>query len=125
MVIHETLQSFFGGSPKQDRRNFYRYSLKEEGNNYTVCQSEEAEGSILHISYNEDHEFRLVWSKDGNPIMTIQPIGVRSVIPVQDDEEESLEFILDRMPSRMIKVQLKPFFAVEMGIHWEVCDDCD
>lgn len=42
-----------------------------------------------------------------------------------DEDEEGIQFVLERMPSRMIRLQLKPYLALEMGPYWEVCDDCE
>ena len=32
-----------------------------------------------------------------------------------DEDEEGIQFVLERMPSRMIRLQLKPYLALEMG----------
>ncbi|MFX3623564.1 MAG: DUF3979 family protein [Ectobacillus sp.] len=128
-MIHEALVSFFKEDPKQDARNYSRYILVEEEGEYFVCASacdlEDPGKSSISISYNEDNEMRLVWHKDHQPVVTVQSIGISKVVAVKEGEEESLQFVLERMPSRMIKVQLKPFFAIDMSMYWEVCEECD
>jgi hypothetical protein len=128
-MIHDTLQTFFKASPKQDQRNYFRYLLVEDSGGYSVCASacelEEPTKSSISLSYNEENEIKLIWYKGHQPIVTVQPIGIEKVIALKDEEEESLQFVLERMPSRMIKVQFKPFFAVDFSMYWEVCEDCD
>ncbi|WP_028399989.1 DUF3979 family protein [Ectobacillus panaciterrae] len=128
-MIHDTLQTFFKASPKQDQRNYFRYLLIEEDGKYAICESasesEDSAKSSISLSYNEENELKLVWHKGGRPIVTVQNIAVGKVAVTKDEDEESLQFVLERMPSRMVKVQLKPFFAVDLSMYWEVCEDCD
>ncbi len=77
----------------------------------------------VELYFNEYDEVKITLYKDGMPISTMQRIAISKV--ELDEEEEGIQFVLERMPSRMIRLQLKPYLALEMGPYWEVCDDCE
>lgn len=127
-MIQDVLQSFFGMSPKADSKG-YRYIAIEQEEGYVVCTSvcdmEDVGKGSISISYNDEQEVWVVWHQNHHPIVTIQRFAVRQVIASKEDGEELLQFVFERWPSRMLQVQLKPYFAVEMGMYWETCEECD
>ncbi|MFD0771406.1 DUF3979 family protein [Bacillus sp. CGMCC 1.60114] len=123
-MLHEEIASFFQVPPQEVGNNRgWKYYIQEKNDTYSITEEILSKGTMIELFFNEDDEIRLVLYKDGQPITTIQRIGVQKVDIIK--EEETLQFVLDRMPSRMIRLQLKPFLAIEMGLYWEVCEDCE
>ncbi|MBO9128169.1 DUF3979 family protein [Bacillus sp. 165] len=127
--MHSELTQFFGQQPVQDGKRYYHFVIKETKDTYSVdtvlsADKVTTENGIL-TSYNDENELKILWNKDGRSIMTIKNIQIQRCIGWKEEEEHSIEFILERMPSRMIKLQLKPFLAMEFGMYWEVCEDCE
>ncbi|PEZ03328.1 DUF3979 domain-containing protein [Bacillus sp. AFS018417] len=122
-MLHEEITSFFQVPPQEVGSQGWKYYIQEENGAYSITEIILSTGTSIELFFNEDDEIRLVLYKDGQPITTIQRIAVQKMDIIKD--EESFQFVLDRMPSRMIRLQLKPFLAVEMGLYWEVCEDCE
>ena len=123
-MLHEKIASFFQVFPQEVGNNRgWKYYIQEENGAYSITEEILSKGTIIELFFNEDDEIRLVLYKDGQQITTIQRIAVQKMVIIK--EEETLQFVLDRMPSRMIQLQLKPFLAIEMGLYWEVCEDCE
>jgi hypothetical protein len=128
-MIHSVLTKFFGQQPVQDEKHYYHFLIEEAGDTYKVRPVAYADGTSqanhILVSYNEENDLKIVWNKEGRPVITIKNIQIQNCVVCKEDEEQSIEFILERMPSRMIKLQLKPFLAIEFGMYWEVCEDCE
>ncbi|MCP8968875.1 DUF3979 family protein [Ectobacillus ponti] len=125
-MIQEALRAFFQSEPGECRTG-HRYVLTEQDGTYSISSDAAVEytGNRIIIECTEENEVRIVLQQAGRPLVHVQRIEMERVVPIRDDGEEALQFVLARMSSRMIQVQLKPFFAVEMGLFWEFCDDCD
>ncbi|MEI4802214.1 DUF3979 family protein [Bacillus sp. FJAT-51639] len=123
-MLHEEITSFFKVLPQEDGTRGWKYYIQEEKGTYFITNTISLTGTSIELFFNEDDEIGLVLYKDGQAVTKIQRIAVKKVDIIKE-EEESLQFVLDRMPSRMIRLQLKPFLAVEMGLYWEVCEDCE
>ncbi|HDX9580757.1 DUF3979 family protein [Bacillus cytotoxicus] len=122
-MLQEKIISFFQTLPQEDGKRGWKYYIQEEKGTYFITNTISLTGTSMELFFNEDDEIRFVLYKDGQPITTIQRIAVKKMDIIK--EEESLQFVIDRMPSRMIQLQLKPFLAIEMGLYWEVCEDCE
>jgi hypothetical protein len=121
--VQEVLQTFFKANPTQDRNNYLRYSLIEEENGYVVANHEVHGSNVIHLYYNDENELKIVWKRDEKTIAKVENVPIQKVVFLQE-EEESIAFVLERMPSRMIKLQLKPYFAIEMSLYWDMCEEC-
>lgn len=124
-MLCEAITSFFQVSPKTDERDGFRYYIEEKNGTYATMDTLSVTHKSVELWFNEDNEMRVVLYDKGQPLVTVQRIAVQKVETIIEDDEMSLQFVLDRMPSRMIQLQVKPFFAIEMGLYWEVCDECD
>ncbi|WP_416825901.1 DUF3979 family protein [Ectobacillus polymachus] len=124
-MIGETLQSFFNQRPSKDEHGFYSYYLIEIDNHYELREGVLETGRSLSIQYNDENEVKLTLYCDKQPITMIQRIPISNVTIINDDDGESIQFVLERMPSRMIKVNLKPYLSIELSLYWEVCEDCE
>ncbi|ENQ3107488.1 Protein of unknown function [Bacillus sp. 491mf] len=122
-MLHEEIASFFKVLPQEDGTRGWKYYIQEEKGTYLITNTISLTGTSIELFFNTEDEVRLVLYKDGQAITTFQRIAVQKIDIIK--EEESIQFVLDRMPSRMIRLQLKPFLAVEMGLYWEVCEDCE
>lgn len=122
-MLHEEITSFFQVLPQKDGTRGWKYYIQEEKGTYFVTNTISLTGTSIELFFNEDDEIRLVLYKGGQAVTTIQRIAVQKLDIIK--EEDSLQFVLDRMPSRMIRLQLKPFLAVEIGLYWEVCEECE
>lgn len=122
-MLHEEITSFFKVLPQEDGTQGWKYYIQEEKGTYLITNTISLTGTSIELFFNEEDEIYLVLYKDGQAITTFQRIAVQKMDVIK--EEESIQFVLDRMPSRMIQLQLKPFLAVEMGLYWEVCEECE
>ena len=120
-MLHEEI-SFFKVLPQEDGTQGWKYYIQEEKGTYLITNTISLTGTSIELFFNEEDEIYLVLYKDGQAITTFQRIAVQKMDVIK---EESIQFVLDRMPSRMIQLQLKPFLAVEMGLYWEVCEECE
>ncbi|WP_379967649.1 DUF3979 family protein [Ectobacillus sp. sgz5001026] len=124
-MIDETLQAFFKKSACIDKRGFHSYYLVEKNNQYEIQDDEVAVGRTLSIQYNDENEVKLSLYSDGLPLVDVQRIPISKVTIIKDKDEESIQFVLERMPSRMLKVNVKPHFSIQFTMYWEVCEDCE
>jgi hypothetical protein len=108
------LQEFFAVEPVMDNREFHHFTLVEEGS-----------GTLI-VSVSEYQDLKVTWEQNGKSMMDIKNIAISDSVLIDDGFEKSVQFVLERMPSRMIKVQVEPSLHVEFGLYWESCDDeCD
>ena len=110
-------------SPKEEGRGAWKYIIQERNDKYEIVNEMLKNQMSVELYFNEYDEVKITLYKDGMPISTMQRIAISKV--ELDEEEEGIQFVLERMPSRMIRLQLKPYLALEMGPYWEVCDDCE
>ncbi|MDM5188254.1 DUF3979 family protein [Bacillus sp. DX4.1] len=122
-MLHETLMSLFQVAPIEDGKNGWKYVIQEKDSKYSLVDSVSTAHMNVELFFNEYDELRLTLYKDGHPITTIQRIAILKA--ELEDDEDGIRFVLERMPSRMIRLQLQPFLAIEMGLYWEVCEDCE
>ncbi|GGE57592.1 DUF3979 family protein [Priestia taiwanensis] len=111
------LQEFFAIMPVMDRQEFFRFLLT--GNEGSIALNR------LTICVNDDNELKVMWEQNDRRIVDIKAIAIQDSIFTDDGFEKSVQFILERMPSRMIKVQVEPHLHVEFGPFFESCDECD
>ena len=109
-------------SPKEDRGG-WKYIIQEQNNTFKIVDEILKNQMSVELYFNEYDEVKITLYKDGIPITTMQRIAISKV--ELDEDEEGIQFVLERMPSRMIRLQLKPYLALEMVPYWEVCDDCE
>ena len=109
--------------PKEEGRGAWKYIIQERNDKYEIVNEMLKNQMSVELYFNEYDEVKITLYKDGMPISTMQRIAISKV--ELDEEEEGIQFVLERMPSRMIRLQLKPYLALEMGPYWEVCDDCE
>ncbi|PFK35161.1 DUF3979 domain-containing protein [Bacillus cereus] len=122
-MLYEDLMSLFQVAPIEEGKNGWKYVIQEENGQYSIVNSVPTEHMSAELFFNEYDELRITLYKEGYPITTIQRIAILKT--ELEEEGEGIQFVLERMPSRMIRLQLKPFLAVEMGLYWEVCEDCE
>ena len=122
-MLYGDLMSLFQVAPMEDKKNGWKYIIQEEDGQYSIVNSVSTEHMSVELFFNEYDELRITLYKEGRQITTIQRIAILKT--ELEDDEEAVQFVLERMPSRMIRLQLKPFLAVEMGLYWEVCEDCE
>jgi len=115
--------SLFQAAPMEDGKNGWKYVIQEEDGKYSIVNSVSTEHMSVELFFNEYDELRITLYKEGQPITTIQRIVILKT--ELEEDGEGIQFVLERMPSRMIRLQLKPFLAVEMALYWEVCEDCE
>ncbi|MBC6972293.1 DUF3979 family protein [Bacillus sp. Xin] len=122
-MLYEDLMSLFQAAPIEEGENSWKYVIQEKNGQYSIVNSVSAERMSVELFFNEYDELRITLYKEGHPITTIQRIAILKT--ELEEDEDGVQFVLERMPSRMIRLQLKPFLAVEMGLYWEVCEDCE
>ncbi|MGE6536667.1 DUF3979 family protein [Bacillus luti] len=122
-MLYEDLMTLFQAAPKEEARGGWKYIIQERNDKYEIVDEMLKNEMSVELYFNEYDEVKITLYKDGIPISTMQRIAISKV--ELDEEEEGIQFILERMPSRMIRLQLKPHLALEMGPYWEVCDDCE
>lgn len=124
-MLYEAITAFFQISPQTDGRSGWKYYIEEKNGTYAIVDTLPVINKSVELWFNEDNEIRIVLYQDGQQIATVQRIAIQKIDIIKENDEMSIQFVLDRMPSRMIRLQLKPFLAIEMGLYWEVCDECD
>ncbi|MFK4376691.1 hypothetical protein ABH948_002087 [Bacillus sp. RC218] len=122
-MLYEDLMTLFQAAPIKLDRGGWKYIIQEQNDNYEIVDEMLKKQMNVELYFNEYDEVKITLYKDGSPITTMQRIAISKV--ELDEEEEGIQFVLERMPSRMIRLQLKPYLAVEMGPYWEVCKDCE
>ncbi|MBE7127794.1 DUF3979 family protein [Bacillus mycoides] len=122
-MLYEDLMTLFQAAPIKLDRGGWKYIIQEQNDNYEIVDEMLKKQMNVELYFNEYDEVKITLYKDGSPITTMQRIAISKV--ELDEEEDGIQFVLERMPSRMIRLQLKPYFAVEMGPYWEVCEDCE
>ncbi|AYF06049.1 MULTISPECIES: DUF3979 family protein [Bacillus] len=122
-MLYEDLMTLFQAAPKEEGRGGWKYIIQERKDKYEIVDEMLKNQMSVELYFNEYDEVKITLYKDGMPISTMQRIAISKV--ELDEEEEGIQFVLERMPSRMIRLQLKPYLALEMGPYWEVCDDCE
>ena len=122
-MLYEDLMTLFQAAPKEESRGGWKYIIQEQNDKYEIVDEMLKNQMNVELYFNEYDEVKITLYKDGIPISTMQRIVISKV--ELDEEEEGIQFVLERMPSRMIRLQLKPYLALEMGPYWEVCDDCE
>ncbi len=122
-MLYEDLMTLFQAAPKKEGRGAWKYIIQERNDKYEIVDEMLKNQMSVELYFNEYDEVKITLYKDGMPISTMQRIAISKV--ELDEEEEGIQFVLERMPSRMIRLQLKPYLAIEMGPYWEVCDDCE
>ncbi|MDA1804919.1 DUF3979 family protein [Bacillus cereus group sp. BY32LC] len=122
-MLYEDLMTLFQAAPKEESRGGWKYIIQERNDKYEIVNEMLKNQMSVELYFNEYDEVKITLYKDGMPISTMQRIAISKV--ELDEEEEGIQFVLERMPSRMIRLQLKPYLALEMGPYWEVCDDCE
>ncbi|MFB6731455.1 DUF3979 family protein [Bacillus mobilis] len=122
-MLYEDLMTLFQAAPKEEGRGGWKYIIQERNDKYEIVDEMLKNQMSVELYFNEYDEVKITLYKDGVPISTMQRIAISKV--ELDEEEEGIQFVLERMPSRMIRLQLKPYLALEMGPYWEVCDDCE
>ncbi|PGM96722.1 DUF3979 family protein [Bacillus cereus] len=122
-MLYEDLMTLFQAVPIELDRGGWKYIIQEQNDNYEIVNEMLKKKMNVELYFNEYDEVKITLYKDGSPITTMQRIAISKV--ELDEEEEGIQFVLERMPSRMIRLQLKPYLAVEMGPYWEVCEDCE
>lgn len=121
-MLYEDLMTLFQATPKKDRGG-WKYIIQEQIDKYEIVDEMLKNQMSIELYFNEYDEVKITLYKDGIPISTMQRIAISKV--ELDEDEEGIQFVLERMPSRMIRLQLKPYLALEMGPYWEICDDCE
>ena len=122
-MLYEDLMTLFQAAPKEESRGGWKYIIQEQNDKYEIVDEMLKNQMNVELYFNEYDEVKITLYKDGMPISTVQRIAISKV--ELDEEEEGIQFVLERMPSRMIRLQLKPYLALEMGPYWEVCADCE
>ncbi|MGG0725352.1 DUF3979 family protein [Bacillus mycoides] len=122
-MLYEDLMTLFQATPIELDRGGWKYIIQEKNDNYEIVDEMLKKKMNVELYFNEYDEVKITLYKDGSPITTMQRIAISKV--ELDEEEDGIQFVLERMPSRMIRLQLKPYLAVEMGPYWEVCEDCE
>ena len=122
-MLYEDLMTLFQAAPIKLDRGGWKYIIQEHNDNYEIVDEMLKKQMNVELYFNEYDEVKITLYKDGSPITTMQRIAISKV--ELDEEEDGIQFVLERMPSRMIRLQLKPYLAVEMGPYWEVCEDCE
>ncbi|KAB2452222.1 DUF3979 domain-containing protein [Bacillus sp. CH126_4D] len=122
-MLYEDLMTIFQTAPKEEDRGGWKYIIQKRNDKYEIVDELLKNQMSVELYFNEYDEVKITLYKDGMPISTMQRITISKV--ELDEEEEGIQFVLERMPSRMIRLQLKPYLALEMGPYWEVCNDCE
>ncbi|WP_243521746.1 DUF3979 family protein [Bacillus pseudomycoides] len=122
-MLYEDLMSLFQAAPIEEGKNGWRYVIQEDDGKNSIVNHVSTEHMSVELFFNEYDELRIILYKEGQPITTIQRIAILKT--ELEEDGDGIQFVLDRMPSRMIRLQLKPFLAVEMGLYWEVCEECE
>ncbi|MGN4423280.1 DUF3979 family protein [Bacillus cereus group sp. MYBK30-1] len=122
-MLYEDLVTLFQVAPLEAGIDGWKYIIQEQNDKYEIVDEMLKKQMSVELYFNEYDEVKITLYKDGSPITTMQRIAISKV--ELDEEEDGIQFILERMPSRMIRLQLKPYLAVEMGPYWEVCEDCE
>ncbi|NWK70210.1 DUF3979 family protein [Bacillus paramycoides] len=122
-MLYEDLVTLFQVAPLEAGRDGWKYIIQEQNDKYEIVDEMLKKQMSVELYFNEYDEVKIILYKDGSPITTMQRIAISKV--ELDEEEDGIQFVLERMPSRMIRLQLKPYLAVEMGPYWEVCEDCE
>lgn len=124
-MLYEAITAFFQIPPQTDGRSGWKYYIEEKHGTYAIVDTLPVINKGVELWFNEENEIRIVLYQEGKQIATVQRISIQKIDMIKEDDEMSIQFVLDRMPSRMIQLQLKPFLAIEMGLYWEICDECD
>lgn len=112
MFLIKELHAFFQQKVEVDKKGWVHFIWTEGEDTIT-------------LSADEWNELNISWEKNSSEIVNVQNIAISNVFIIDDEFDTSLQFILERQPSRMFRVQLKPSLHVSFEMHFEVCEDCD
>jgi hypothetical protein len=119
------LENAFSIKFKENQKGQYVLILSEHGIENEETTSSCSYDSYIRIILNEDEEFSIDLYENNKNLFSFKRAQYHRMIPIRDEEEYSIQFVLERWQSRMIKVQWKPYLHIEFGLYYEVCEDCD
>ncbi len=112
-MLYEDLMTLFQAAPKEEGRGGWKYIIQERNDKYEIVNEMLKNQMSVELYFNEYDEVKITLYKDGMPISTMQRIAISKV--ELDEEEEGIQFVLERMPSRMIQVAIKAVFSTRNG----------
>jgi hypothetical protein len=119
------IENAFAIKLSKNQKGQYVLFLSEQGIESEKTESPFSNDKYIRIIINEDEEFLIDWYENSKQLFSFKRAQYHRMIPIRDDEECSIQFVLERWQSRMIKVQWKPDLHIEFGLYYEVCEDCD
>lgn len=111
-MLYEDLETLFQTAPKEDRGG-WKYIIQEQNNTFKIVDEILKNQMSVELYFNEYDEVKITLYKDGIPITTMQRIAISKV--ELDEDEEGIQFVLERMPSRMIRFAIKAIFSIRNG----------
>ncbi|WP_088044084.1 DUF3979 family protein [Bacillus sp. EAC] len=82
-------------------------------------------GTYVQFVLNEYDELKIDWYIDGINRFSVKSVQVHQMVLINDEDECSIQFVLERWQSRMFKIEWKPNLHLEFGLYYELCEDCD
>ncbi|MFB7141902.1 DUF3979 family protein [Gottfriedia sp. NPDC056225] len=92
---------------------------------FSEINLKEKPSTYVKFIINEYDELTIDWYVENENRFSVKSLQVHQMILINDHEENSIQFVLERWQSRMFKIQWKPKLHIEFGLYYEVCDDCD
>jgi len=92
---------------------------------FSELKMEHKPGTYVQFVLNEYDELKIGWYIDGINRFSVKSVQVHQMVLINDEDECSIQFVLERWQSRMFKIEWKPKLHLEFGLYYELCEDCD
>lgn len=118
------LENTFQIKLNRNDKGDYSVIVTDEG---IICDTEIEIKPSTYVQFvlNEYDELTIDWYVDHVNRFSVKSLQVHQMVLINDDDECSIQFVIERWQSRMFKIQWKPALHIEFGLYYEVCDDCD
>ncbi|GGI12389.1 DUF3979 family protein [Gottfriedia solisilvae] len=118
------LENTFQLKLHKNDKDEYAIIVTDEGI-FSEADLEKQPSTYVKFILNEYDELTIDWFVDNVNRFTVKSLQVHQMVLINDEDECSIQFVIERWQSRMFKIEWKPSLHIEFGLYYEVCDDCD
>lgn len=118
------LENTFQLKLHKNDKDEYSVIVTDEGI-YSETDLEDYPSTYVKFVLNEYDELTIDWFVENVNRFSVKSLQVHQMVLINDEEECSIQFVIERWQSRMFKIEWKPSLHIEFGFYYEVCDDCD
>jgi len=118
------LENTFQLKLHKNDKDEYSVIVTDEGI-FSESELENQPSTYVKFILNEYDELKIDWFVENINRFSVKSLQVHQMVLINDEDECSIQFVIERWQSRMFKIEWKPCLHIEFGLYYEVCDDCD